>query len=46
MTKVPEGLDYENKPNDYYENERPEMLAYLPIEATTVLDVGCSNGVL
>jgi|TARA_R110002020_G_scaffold396281_4_gene606442 2-polyprenyl-3-methyl-5-hydroxy-6-metoxy-1,4-benzoquinol methylase len=44
MTKVPEGLDYENKPNDYYENERPEMLAYLPIEATTVLDVGCSNG--
>tara|TARA_R100000306_G_scaffold8677_1_gene12122 strand:- start:100253 stop:100918 length:666 start_codon:yes stop_codon:yes gene_type:complete len=44
MTKVPEGLDYENKPNDYYENERPEMLAYLPIEAITVLDVGCSNG--
>lgn len=44
MTKIPEGLDYVNKPNDYYENDRPEMLAYLPADAKVVLDVGCSNG--
>ena len=44
MTKIPEGLDYVNKPNDYYENDRPEMLAYIPENATKVLDVGCSNG--
>ncbi len=44
MTKIPDGLDYVNKPNDYYENERPEMIAYLPENAETVLDVGCSNG--
>ena len=44
MTKIPEGLDYVNKPDDYYENDRPEMLAYLPSGITTVLDVGCSNG--
>jgi 2-polyprenyl-3-methyl-5-hydroxy-6-metoxy-1,4-benzoquinol methylase len=44
MTKIPEGLDYVNKPQDYYENVRPEMLAYLPSSAKVVLDVGCSSG--
>jgi 2-polyprenyl-3-methyl-5-hydroxy-6-metoxy-1,4-benzoquinol methylase len=44
MTDIPDGLDYINKPRDYYENQRPEMLAYLPNEVHTVLDVGCSNG--
>ena len=44
MTDIPEGLDYVNKPRDYYENQRPEMLAYLPQNTQTVLDVGCSNG--
>jgi 2-polyprenyl-3-methyl-5-hydroxy-6-metoxy-1,4-benzoquinol methylase len=39
-----DGLDYQSKPEDYYENSRPEMLAYLPGNAKTVLDVGCSNG--
>ncbi|MDX1462411.1 MAG: class I SAM-dependent methyltransferase [Marinirhabdus sp.] len=43
MKNIPDGLDYINKPNDYYENERPEMLKYLPENVATVLDVGCSN---
>lgn len=37
-------MDYENKPLDYYQNPRPEMLEFLPSKATKVLDVGCSNG--
>jgi len=44
MNKIPEGLDYINKPQDYYENDRPEMLEYLPKNVQTILDVGCSNG--
>ncbi|MGJ8667755.1 MAG: class I SAM-dependent methyltransferase [Patiriisocius sp.] len=44
MSNIPEGLDYINKPNDYYENARPEMLAFLPLGVKTALDVGCSNG--
>ena len=44
MNDIPEGLDYINKPEDYYQNERPEMQAYMPKGATHVLDVGCSNG--
>jgi 2-polyprenyl-3-methyl-5-hydroxy-6-metoxy-1,4-benzoquinol methylase len=44
MTKIPDGLDYVNKPQDYYENSRPEMLAYLPNSIKTVLDIGCSSG--
>jgi 2-polyprenyl-3-methyl-5-hydroxy-6-metoxy-1,4-benzoquinol methylase len=44
MTKIPDGLDYVNKPQDYYENVRPEMLAYMPSSAKVVLDVGCSSG--
>ena len=37
-------LDYNTKPEDYYENSRPEMLKYLPNNAKKVLDIGCSNG--
>ncbi len=44
MSHIPEGLDYINKPKDYYQNERPEMLKYLPKEVNTILDVGCSSG--
>ncbi len=44
MTHIPEGLDYINKPKDYYQNDRPEMLKYLPDEVGIILDVGCSNG--
>lgn len=44
MSQVHEGLDYVNKPDDYYQNERPEMVAFLPKDAKTILDVGCSNG--
>ena len=37
-------MDYENKADDYYNHERPEMLAYLPSGCTTLLDVGCGEG--
>lgn len=43
-TTIPEGLDYINKPSDYYENSRPEMLAYLPKNTKKALDIGCSSG--
>lgn len=37
-------MDYENKANDYYNHDRPEMLAYLPDGCKTLLDVGCGEG--
>lgn len=37
-------MDYENKADDYYNHERPEMLAYLPSGCKTLLDVGCGEG--
>ena len=39
-------IDYNNKPNGYYNNARLEMLKYLPLDAKRVLDVGCGNGIL
>lgn len=32
------------KPDSYYANDRPEMLAYFPRRPGRVLDVGCGNG--
>ncbi|MDJ0644531.1 MAG: class I SAM-dependent methyltransferase [Flavobacteriaceae bacterium] len=37
-------MDYENKSNEYYSNDRIEMLSYLPKDAKKILDVGCSDG--
>ena len=37
-------MDYDNKANDYFNHERPEMLAFLPDVCKTVLDVGCGEG--
>ena len=37
-------MDYDNKANDYFNHERPEMLAFLPNTCKTVLDVGCGEG--
>lgn len=37
-------MDYTNKKEGYYINERAEMLAFFPDEAKTVLDVGCGQG--
>jgi len=37
-------MDYENKADDYYNHERPEMLAYLPSGCKTLLDIGCGEG--
>ncbi|TNJ43179.1 class I SAM-dependent methyltransferase [Tamlana fucoidanivorans] len=37
-------MDYNNKPDAYYNFPRPEMLGYLPREAKHVLEVGCGQG--
>ena len=37
-------MDYENKPQGYYDNIRSEMLAFLPTNSKRILDVGCGNG--
>lgn len=38
-------MDYNNKANDYFNHERPEMLAFLPESCKTALDVGCGEGI-
>lgn len=37
-------MDYETKPEGYYNNIRHEMLKYIPDTATKILDVGCGDG--
>lgn len=37
-------MDYKNKPGDYYNNVRNEMLKYLPEKVNTMVEVGCGNG--
>ena len=37
-------MDYDNKPDGYYDNIRHEMLAYLPSDAKKIIDIGCGNG--
>lgn len=37
-------MDYNNKANDYFNHERPEMLAFLPEGCKRVLDIGCGEG--
>lgn len=37
-------MSYNNKPNGYFNNPRPEMLAFLPVGAKKVIDIGCGNG--
>jgi 2-polyprenyl-3-methyl-5-hydroxy-6-metoxy-1,4-benzoquinol methylase len=37
-------MDYKNKADDYYNHDRPEMLAFLPKGCRTLLDVGCGEG--
>lgn len=37
-------MDYENKPEGYYNNIRHEMLKYIPNTATKLMDVGCGDG--
>lgn len=32
------------KPSDYYDGTRPEMLDFVPVDAKTVLEVGCGKG--
>ena len=38
-------MDYDKKPDGYYNDDREEMLHYLPKTAKKVLDVGCGNGI-
>lgn len=35
---------YACKGTDYYQQSRPEMLQFIPLDAKRVLDVGCSSG--
>lgn len=37
-------MDYENKPNGYYDNIRYEMIKYLPKGPKRIIDIGCGNG--
>ena len=37
-------MDYENKPDGYYNVPRKEMLDFLPKNAKTILEVGCADG--
>lgn len=36
--------EYAEKYDGYYKHERLEMLQYIPVGVSSVLDVGCSNG--
>lgn len=37
-------MDYDNKPEGYYNNIRYDMIAYLPDNPKTIIDIGCGNG--
>lgn len=37
-------MDYDNKPDNYFNNTRHEMLDFLPKNTKTLLDVGCGEG--
>ncbi len=37
-------MDYENKPEGYYDNIRHEMIKYLPNNPKKIIDIGCGNG--
>jgi len=37
-------MDYENKPEGYYDNVRVEMIQYMPKQPKTIIDIGCGNG--
>ncbi len=40
----PAGSDYDNKRDVYYRNARPEMLKFIPENATSILEIGCGGG--
>jgi SAM-dependent methyltransferase len=42
MSAIPIG--YDDKPGEYFEWARPEMLPFMPPECRRVLDVGCGTG--
>ncbi|WP_109298779.1 bifunctional 2-polyprenyl-6-hydroxyphenol methylase/3-demethylubiquinol 3-O-methyltransferase UbiG [Aquimarina sp. AU474] len=37
-------MDYEHKPEGYYDNIRHEMIKYLPDNPKKIIDIGCGNG--
>ncbi len=37
-------MDYENKPEGYYDNIRHEMIKYMPNNPKKIIDIGCGNG--
>lgn len=36
--------EYANKQDEYFEAERAELLEFIPKDARTILDIGCSSG--
>lgn len=38
-------MDYDKKATDYFNHQRPEMLAFLPNGCKKVLDIGCGEGI-
>ncbi|PIZ94626.1 MAG: hypothetical protein COX81_03020 [Candidatus Magasanikbacteria bacterium CG_4_10_14_0_2_um_filter_37_12] len=37
-------MSTQEKPQDYFEQLRSEMLPYIPIQAKTLLEIGCGTG--
>ncbi|MDC8003435.1 class I SAM-dependent methyltransferase [Aureisphaera galaxeae] len=37
-------MDYNNKPDGYFDTIRQEMVRYLPSEARKIMDIGCGTG--
>ena len=38
------GTEYSDKPNEYYGEERNDIIAYIPKNVKRLLDIGCSSG--
>jgi 2-polyprenyl-3-methyl-5-hydroxy-6-metoxy-1,4-benzoquinol methylase len=37
-------MNYQNKPEGYYDVPRTEMFAFFPEGATRILEIGCAEG--
>jgi 2-polyprenyl-3-methyl-5-hydroxy-6-metoxy-1,4-benzoquinol methylase len=44
MNNAPKPEGYDQKPKDYFQLTRPEMVAFVPESCKKILDVGCGSG--